>query len=133
MQKVEIVFGKTERRTTGGTTALCLSMEPTTLFSSNLETQSHGCVINLPKSWVFGMKLESVFSLVILFGFLDPFPVVIGPDISIFCFALKHMLEPGERVEADDGYIGEDPLSVKVPRSMVHLQEDATLYIRTNV
>uniref|UniRef100_A0A7S3LE54 Uncharacterized protein n=1 Tax=Amphora coffeiformis TaxID=265554 RepID=A0A7S3LE54_9STRA len=37
-------------------------------------------------------------------------------------------------VEADDdGYIREDPLSAKVPKSMVHPQDDATLYVRTKV
>ena len=55
------------------------------------------------------------------------------PDISIFWYALKDMLDDGERVKADDGYVGEDPLNVKVPQSWVHPQEDSILYVRTKV
>jgi len=42
------------------------------------------------------------------------------PDINIFRWGLLQMLDPNERVEADDGYIGEDPATAKVPRSMAH-------------
>ena len=37
------------------------------------------------------------------------------PDINIFRLALAHWLDPYERVEADDGYIGESPHKVKCP------------------
>jgi hypothetical protein len=40
-------------------------------------------------------------------------------DISIFHDGLIHMLERGERVEADQGYIGECPEKVKVPKNHV--------------
>ena len=43
------------------------------------------------------------------------------------------MLDEGERVEADDGYIGEDPETTKVPGSMVHPQEEAILLTRSKV
>ena len=36
-------------------------------------------------------------------------------DLTIFRDGLKHLLRPGERVEADDGYIAEDPQLVKAP------------------
>ena len=45
------------------------------------------------------------------------------PDINVFRYALKHRLGEAERVEADDGYVGEDPLKTKVPKSMVHDQQ----------
>jgi hypothetical protein len=43
------------------------------------------------------------------------------------------MLEEGERVEADDGYVGEDPLNVKAASSIVHDQDEKLLYIRSRV
>ena len=45
-----------------------------------------------------------------------PFEAGMWPDISIFRCALKSMLAQRERVEADDGYIGEAPLHVKCPK-----------------
>ena len=36
-------------------------------------------------------------------------------DLVIFCASLASQLDPFERVEADDGYIGEAPLKVKCP------------------
>jgi hypothetical protein len=36
-----------------------------------------------------------------------PFPCGKWPDITIFRHALKHQLDPGEMVEADNGYQGE--------------------------
>lgn len=41
-------------------------------------------------------------------------------DISIFRSALKFMLEDGERVEADKGYLGESPEFCKVPGSLTN-------------
>lgn len=41
----------------------------------------------------------------------------------IFREALATWLEPGERVEADDGYVGEAPLRVKCPKSMTEPAE----------
>ena len=41
----------------------------------------------------------------------------------IFCEALATWLEPGEQVEADDGYVGEAPLKVKCPKSMTEPAE----------
>lgn len=47
---------------------------------------------------------------------IGPFPCGAWPDISIFRFALKYLLDENERVEADDGYIGEDPLKNQGPK-----------------
>jgi len=38
-----------------------------------------------------------------------PFPAGAFPDVSIFRSCLAHELDEDERVEADDGYIGEAP------------------------
>ena len=44
-----------------------------------------------------------------------PFPCGDWNDMSIFRSSLMSHLEHGERVEADDGYIGEHPRYVKCP------------------
>jgi len=64
---------------------------------------------------------------------MGPFPFGDWPDIVCFRHALKHMLEDGERVEADDGCVGEDPATVKVPGSMVHDQDPQMLRVRGRV
>ena len=64
---------------------------------------------------------------------MGPFPCGDWPDISIFRFGLKEMLDENERVEADDGYLGEDPLHAKVPKSMVHGHDEKMLVVRTHV
>jgi hypothetical protein len=50
---------------------------------------------------------------------MGPFPCGDWLDIEVFRFALKHLLEDSERVEADDGFVGEDPAHIKVPKSVV--------------
>jgi hypothetical protein len=47
-----------------------------------------------------------------------PFPAGDRPDVNIFRHALKHYLGENERVEADDGYVGDDPKIVKTPRGI---------------
>ena len=47
-----------------------------------------------------------------------PFPCGAWPDINIFRRSIIHYLEEGERVEADDGYIGDSPLHCKIPSVM---------------
>ncbi len=44
-----------------------------------------------------------------------PLPCGDWPDVKIFRLAIKHFLDDNERVEADDGYIGEAPSKVKAP------------------
>lgn len=46
-----------------------------------------------------------------------PYPCGDWPDINIFRAALKHELGHGERAEADDGYIGEYPATIRIPAS----------------
>jgi hypothetical protein len=43
------------------------------------------------------------------------------------------MLDENEQVEADDGYLGEDPLHAKVPKSMVHGHDEKMLVVCTHV
>ena len=94
-----------------------------------------------PKAWFShkfgGPGVRYEVGVCILTGWivwvLGPFPCGDWPDISIFRFALKNMLEPNERVEADDGYVGEDPLHVKAPASMVHDQDEKRKIMRSRV
>ena len=44
-----------------------------------------------------------------------PLPCGNWPDIKIFWAAMVHYLDKDERVEADDGYIGEAPATAKTP------------------
>jgi hypothetical protein len=64
---------------------------------------------------------------------VGPFPCGDWPDIEIFHYCLKGMLDIHERVEADDGYVGEDPGSIKVPGSVVHNHDERQLYIHGRV
>jgi hypothetical protein len=64
---------------------------------------------------------------------VGPFLCGDWPDMEIFRFCLKGMLDRYERVEADDGYVGEDPESIKVPGSIVHNHDDRQLCIRGRV
>ena len=45
-----------------------------------------------------------------------PFPCSDWPDIVIFRDSLIRFLDQGERVEADDGYMGEAPMYIKCPK-----------------
>lgn len=64
---------------------------------------------------------------------MGPFPCGDWHDVNVFRFALKQMLDEGERVEADDGYVGEDPLTARVPGSMAHYHDDRMLLVRAFV
>jgi hypothetical protein len=52
------------------------------------------------------------------------------PDIKIFRSCLAHWLDPSERVEADDGYIGEAPQRVKCPGSAANPTENQAMQSR---
>ena len=52
-----------------------------------------------------------------------PFACGLLNDLQIFRTALKYELLPGERVEADDGYLGEAPRHVKCPMSCTNPKE----------
>ena len=60
-----------------------------------------------------------------------PYECGIWNDIKIFRDALLSNLEVNERVEADDGYIGEHPRYVKCPRGFANLEE--TEYMQQRV
>ena len=60
-----------------------------------------------------------------------PYEAGIWPDIKIFRDALLSNLAPNERVEADDGYIGEHPTRIKCPRGFANLEE--TEYMQQRV
>ena len=53
-----------------------------------------------------------------------PFPPGDWNDLTIFRDGLKHLLRPGERVEADDGYIAEDPQLVKAPAGARFMEDE---------
>ena len=72
--------------------------------------------------WKFLSALRYEVAVCILTGAIvwinGPYEPGIYNDIMIFRDALLHELEAGERVEADDGYIGEAPQHVKCPKSI---------------
>ena len=49
-----------------------------------------------------------------------PYECGIWNNLQIFRNSLMSHLEPGERVEADDGYIGEHPQHIKCPRGFAN-------------
>jgi hypothetical protein len=53
-----------------------------------------------------------------------PFPCGAWPDMRIFRDSLQHHLSDKERVEADDGYVGDAPKFVKCPKSFVNPAEN---------
>jgi hypothetical protein len=53
-----------------------------------------------------------------------PFPCSDWPDIKIFRQALQYELAENERVEADDGYLGDDPRLIKVPKGQQYLESE---------
>lgn len=60
-----------------------------------------------------------------------PYEAGSWPDISIFRNSLQSHLEPGERVEADDGYLGDHPSFVKCPAGFANCKE--TEYMQQRV
>lgn len=60
-----------------------------------------------------------------------PYEPGVWNDIAIFRDGIMHHLEDGERVEADDGYIGEAPTYVKCPKCFTNPRE--TLFMQQRV
>ena len=62
-----------------------------------------------------------------------PYECGLWPDIKIFRDALISELDEGERVEADDGYVGEAPQFVKCPKSFTNptFMEKTQKFIRS--
>ena len=69
----------------------------------------------------FGTRYVFVFKPVVWIN--GPYPCGRYPDISIFRDCLMTELGDAERVETDDGYIGEAPLHCKCPKSFVNPEE----------
>ena len=67
-----------------------------------------------------------------LFGVLVACHVGTGRILRYFV-CLMHLLDENERVEADDGYIGEDPIHTKVPKSTVHMHSKKILGVCSKV
>jgi hypothetical protein len=59
-----------------------------------------------------------------------PYEAGLWNDIKIFRDALLSMLSPNERVEADDGYVGEAPRYVKCPKSFTNPPETEAMQQR---
>jgi hypothetical protein len=59
-----------------------------------------------------------------------PYEAGMWNDIKIFRDALLSMLTPNERVEADDGYVGEAPQYVKCPKSFTNPEETEAMQQR---
>lgn len=59
-----------------------------------------------------------------------PFPAGAWPDIEIFRDCLSQWLDLGERIEADDGYIGDAPDKVKCPKSITNPEENEVMQKR---
>lgn len=114
-----------ENRKDGDTGEDCL----VTIDGKDFETDKQGK--NIKAFWGHkfrnsGLRYELAFAIKTghLVWINGPFPAGDWPDISIFRQGLKHMLEENERVEADDGYIGEDPKLIKTPKGVRHLRNN---------
>jgi hypothetical protein len=57
-----------------------------------------------------------------------PFPCGKYPDVNIFRASLLTCLDDFERVEADDGYIGESPFRAKVPKAVLSRPSEADAF-----
>lgn len=62
-----------------------------------------------------------------------PYPPGDWVDIEIFRHTLKGELDKNERVEADDGYKGEDPEFIKTPCEIMHDQGEEAKALRSRV
>ena len=62
-----------------------------------------------------------------------PFPPGDWPDVEVFRLNLKLQLGANERVEADDGYIGEDPRTAKCPGGVRYMEDQHWRAKRSNV
>jgi DDE superfamily endonuclease len=61
-----------------------------------------------------------------------PYPCGKFPDVSVFRESLKSHLADGERVEADDGYIGEHPECIKCPKGFHNPEETKFMQSRVH-
>jgi hypothetical protein len=52
-----------------------------------------------------------------------PYPASWFNDVTIFRSCLLTFLDEDERVEAENGYVGEEPMHIKCPNSFVNPEE----------
>jgi len=62
-----------------------------------------------------------------------PYECGVWPDIKIFRDSLITFLDPFERVEADDGYIGEQPRKCKTPGGFASRSDNAAGELRNRI
>jgi len=55
------------------------------------------------------------------------------PDLKIFRSSLKTFLDPYERVEADNGYLGEDPVTCKTPGGLTSKSDKKAAKFRDRI
>jgi hypothetical protein len=79
----------------------------------------------------FDWLIQSSFCLTFCLLY-RPFAPGDWPDIEIFKIGLKEQLMEGERVEADDGYIGEAPEYVKCPAGFTRPEEESAMRKRVD-
>lgn len=98
----------------------------TTVDGADFKMAEHGPAFS---SHEFAKKsgLRCEVALCILTGDIvwinGPYECGRWPDIKIFRNSLVSHLAPNERVEADDGYIGEAPQHVKCPKSVTNKKD----------
>ncbi len=63
---------------------------------------------------------------------LRPYPPGDWNDLEIFRAGLKHQLDEGERVEADDIYVGEAPTYVKCAKCFTRPEEEEAMRQRVD-
>jgi hypothetical protein len=61
-----------------------------------------------------------------------PYPPGDWNDLEIFRSGLKHELDEGERVEADDIYVGEAPEFVKCPNGFTRPEDEKAIRMRVD-
>ena len=81
----------------------------------------------------YGLRYEVVLSIRSgdIYWVNGPYKCGKWPDISIFCDSLLSHLGESERVEVDDGYIGEHPRYIKCPAGFANPEE--TLFLQQRV
>ena len=104
-----------ENRKIGDTGNDCLM----SVDGTDFQIPQHGSAFSSHKyNMKSGLRYEVALCIATgsIVWFNGPFPCGRNPDITIFRIGLLSYLGEGERVEADDGYIGEAPRHCKIPK-----------------
>ena len=134
---------------TGGYTVVCMQVVKSVCINSDrqevnpdhdthLSVDCTDCKIpqkgHMFSSHKFALRsgLRYEFAVGILSGDMKwingPFPCGGFPDIKIFHASLLTCLDSFERIEADDGYVGESPLRAKVSGAVLSNPREAAAY-----